>query len=255
MPEQLTRSGPSLSKALLAAGLLGGAAISTLGAGSAQAAWDLKSPNGYQCTVGGPFACDFTGNDPTPTPVARPGSGLFPEDKILTLLGQNGLLAGDKVEFEYVAHPNQYWEVKFGFATYPTGGDSGNVDYKLKITDPSYVFGTAELTSNIGGSGSYNITKKFYTDSSFTSESFSPGISTPPTPQILEIGGQEIFVRDSWNVPVGSSISINGINNNYTQEVPGPLPILGLAAAFRFSRRLRKKIKAGKAPEVISTIG
>jgi hypothetical protein len=178
---------------------------------------------------------------------------LFPEDKILTLLGQNGLLAGDKVEFEYVAHPNQYWEVKFGFTTYPTGGDSGNVDYKLKITDPRYVFGTA-LTSNIGGSGSYNITKKFYTDSSFTSESFTPGISTPPTPQILEIGGQEIFVRDSWNVPVDSSISINGINNNYTQ-VPGPLPILGLAAAFRFSRRLRKKIKAGKAPEVISTIG
>lgn len=38
-------------------------------------------------------------------------------------------------------------------------------------------------------------------------------------------------------------------------NVPGPLPILGLAAAFRFSRRLRKKIKASKAPDVISTIG
>jgi hypothetical protein len=255
MPKLFSRSGPSFSKALFSAGLLGGAAISTLGAGSAQAAWDLKSPNGYQCTVGGTFACDFTGNDPTPTPVARPGSGLFPEDKILTLLGQNGFLAGDKVEFAYVAHPNQYWELKFGFATYPTAGDSGNLDYKLQITDPRYVFRTAELTSNIGGSGPYNITKKFYTDSSFTSESFSPGISTPPTPQVTNIGGQEIFVRDSWNVPVGSSISINGINSNYTQAVPGPLPILGIAAAFRFSRRLRNKIKASKAPEVISTIG
>lgn len=111
-----------------------------------------------------------------------------------------------------------------------------------------------QLASNIGGSGSYGIIKRFYTDSSFTTESFSPGLSTPPTPQVMEIGGQEIFVRDSWNVPVGSSISINGIKNNYTQ-VPGPLPILGLAAAFRFSRRLRKKIKASKAPELISTIG
>ena len=35
-------------------------------------------------------------------------------------------------------------------------------------------------------------------------------------------------------------------------EVPGPLPILGAAAAFGYSRRLRKSIKASK-PEVIST--
>ncbi len=35
-------------------------------------------------------------------------------------------------------------------------------------------------------------------------------------------------------------------------EVPGPLPILGAAAAFGFSRKLRKSIKASK-PEVIST--
>lgn len=140
-----SRSGPSLSNALLAAGLLGGAALSTLGAGSAQAAWDLKSPNGYKCTVGGPFACDFTENNPTPTPVARPGSGLFPEDKILTLLGNNGLLAGDTVGFAYIPLPSQYWEVKFDFATYPTAGNSGNVDYKLQITDPRYVFATACL--------------------------------------------------------------------------------------------------------------
>jgi hypothetical protein len=180
---------------------------------------------------------------------------LFPEDKILTLLGQNGLLAGDTVGFAYVPQPNKYWEVKFDFVTYPTAGSSGNVDYKLQITDPRYVFDTAELTSNIGGSGPYSITKRFYTNSSFTTESFSPGLATPPTPQVMDIGGQEIFVRDSWSVPVGSNISINGINNNYTQAVPGPLPILGIAAAFRFSRRLRNKIKASKAPEVISTIG
>lgn len=34
--------------------------------------------------------------------------------------------------------------------------------------------------------------------------------------------------------------------------IPGPLPILGAAAAFGFSRKLRKRIKNSK-PEVIST--
>lgn len=35
-------------------------------------------------------------------------------------------------------------------------------------------------------------------------------------------------------------------------EVPGPIPILGIAAAFSYSRKLRKRIKASK-PELMST--
>ena len=38
----------TLSKALLTAGLLGGAALSALGAGSAKAAWGNHDPLGYQ---------------------------------------------------------------------------------------------------------------------------------------------------------------------------------------------------------------
>jgi hypothetical protein len=37
--------------------------------------------------------------------------------------------------------------------------------------------------------------------------------------------------------------------------VPGPLPLLGLGAAFGFSRKLRKRIKTIKTPEVMSAIG
>ena len=44
-------------------------------------------------------------------------------------------------------------------------------------------------------------------------------------------------------------------NVKFTPSVPGPLPIVGIGAAFGYSRRLRKKIKASKTPEVISTIG
>ena len=38
-----------------------------------------------------------------------------------------------------------------------------------------------------------------------------------------------------------------------TASVPGPLPILGLAAAFGFSRKLRKRIKLHKGTDAVST--
>jgi len=37
-------------------------------------------------------------------------------------------------------------------------------------------------------------------------------------------------------------------------RVPGPLPILGIGAAFGFSRKLRKRIKTSKTPDMISGI-
>jgi hypothetical protein len=39
------------------------------------------------------------------------------------------------------------------------------------------------------------------------------------------------------------------------QKVPGPLPLLGVGAAFGYSRKLRKRIKTSKTSEVMSAIG
>ena len=36
---------------------------------------------------------------------------------------------------------------------------------------------------------------------------------------------------------------------------PGPLPLLGVGAAFGYTRKLRKRIKTSKTPEVLSAIG
>ena len=36
-------------------------------------------------------------------------------------------------------------------------------------------------------------------------------------------------------------------------SVPGPLPVLGVAAAFGFSRKLRKRIKLHKGTSAVST--
>jgi hypothetical protein len=41
----------------------------------------------------------------------------------------------------------------------------------------------------------------------------------------------------------------------FVNPVPGPLPLLGVGAAFGFSRNLRKRIKGSKSPEVISALG
>jgi hypothetical protein len=39
------------------------------------------------------------------------------------------------------------------------------------------------------------------------------------------------------------------------QKTPGPLPLLGVGAAFGFSSNLRKRIKGSKSPEAMSAIG
>jgi hypothetical protein len=47
--------------------------------------------------------------------------------------------------------------------------------------------------------------------------------------------------------PIAAGVNVN-ISRTWAQatEVPGPLPALGAAAAFGFSRKLRKRIKGGK---------
>jgi hypothetical protein len=48
------------------------------------------------------------------------------------------------------------------------------------------------------------------------------------------------------------NVSIRASNGS---NVPGPLPLLGVGAAFGYSRKLRKRIKTRKSPEVLSAIG
>jgi hypothetical protein len=85
-------------------------------------------------------------------------------------------------------------------------------------------------------------TKKFYTDATFTTEVLAGAwtLTNPSTPDMKTFGGQEIFVWDSWNIPANSAANIDIIQNDYTQNVPAPLPLLGVGAAFGSIRKLRK---------------
>jgi hypothetical protein len=233
----------TFSRALLSAGLLGGAAFSSLGAGSAQAApgWDAHPPLGYQCTIGGTFDCDFTGNIPTgqvPSPNGDKLLYLLPT----TNLGSSNTHVGDTISFTKQANS---WEVSYdpSIDLSSTINPIGNLDYKIEITDLNSIFKTATLAANIGGTGApYTITKKFFTDDTYTNEITSWGLTIdPPAPPVTgSIGGQTIFVRDSWDL-TGSGATINTIDNDFTQtDVPAPLPILGVGAAFGSIRKLRK---------------
>jgi len=56
------------------------------------------------------------------------------------------------------------------------------------------------------------------------------------------IGGKQIFVTNSWSIAPGDTM--DNLSNYITQETPGPLPILGVCAAFGYSRKLRNRIKS-----------
>jgi len=62
------------------------------------------------------------------------------------------------------------------------------------------------------------------------------------------------FGYSAINTP---SVYIDNVSVRVTpySTVPGPLPLLGLGAAFGCSRKLRKRIKTSKTPEVMSAIG
>jgi hypothetical protein len=252
------RRATTLSKTLLTAGLLGGAVLSTLGAGSAQAAWDTHNPFGYICTIlptdaskkvcekapapGATTPTTVKRTTPQPTPPDT-GKTTWPHDKLLTLLNWVDLRADDTIAFtiQQAATPNPRWELDLDFSDDRIAGDSGSLDYKIEITDPAYVFQTASLSTLLSTAGDYTVNKKFYTDASYTTEISAWALSnpTPGNPDTTAISGQKIFVRDSWNIPSGSTATIDDIQNNYTQ-VPAPLPLLGVGAAFGSIRKLRK---------------
>jgi hypothetical protein len=87
-----------------------------------------------------------------------------------------------------------------------------------------------------------------FTVSGVTASSFAPNL--------LSSNGLRIqWGPDSFNVGIDNiSYEVTPIEAPST-AVPGPLPLLGVGAAFGFSRRLRKRNKKSKTPEVISAIG
>ena len=211
-----------LPKALLTAGLLGGAALTTLGAGSAQAAWN-PVPGGFQCDFLSP---DSPGVDPGCT-----GEAVVIGDKKLSLLGWLSIPGTAQLTYDLETDPTPYHiDLDFGGTGAGKDFDGGILSYSLEIINGPLQFDTAELAWN-SGVPSPTVTKEIFSDP------FSTKIcELNANPSQCNISGQKIWVRDTWGATVGG---LDNVTNDFSQ-VPAPLPLLGAGAAFGSIRKLRK---------------
>jgi hypothetical protein len=217
----------TLSKALLTAGLLGGAALSTLGAGSAQAASDRRD-----CSFGNSMAhpscsgINWTLQDKNLTnltfsPTAPP-SGDF--SFIYDDFGAPGL------------SPEDMWQALVVFDPDLPDPLTGSYSYNLDITSAGIAAGLTFLNVKLEDiqAGSTTVTKTIIGGGNPVLTSID-GNDMGPVP----LSGTSIHVTDSWVITPGMGV-IDSINNTYMQKVPAPLPILGAGAAFGSIRKLRK---------------
>ena len=131
--------------------------------------------------------------------------------------------------------------------TYTRFGNNDNKDGTYSITGMSTLYGASNTFKWDGTSASSIVTDgpgiSFWVDSGNevnVYREYGPN-SYGSTDDIVTTfsGGRDGIVNSSSVSPVAN--------------VPGPLPILGVAAAFGFSRKLRKRIKLHKGTSDIST--
>lgn len=223
-----------LSKALLTAGLLSGAAVATLGAGSAQAAQFSES-----CSFGGSLSghplCSsinwmtgWTFADKNLTNLtyfstigpAGPPTGTF--EFIYDDFGAPGLSLEDK------------WTTLVTFDPTIPDPATGSYSYDLAIIQPGWTFKDVEFDTMHTGDTKANKVVKDALGATIASLESLNGMSDGPDP----ISGTFIKVTDSWEI-VPTVGTISSISNTYSQ-VPAPLPLLGVGAAFGSIRKLRK---------------
>jgi hypothetical protein len=224
----------TLSKALLTAGLLGGAALSTLGAGSAQAASDRRD-------------CSFGTDTSHPLSLCSsfPTLGWTLEDKVLTNLIFNpaipvGGTPSGTFSFIYDdfgptgLSPEDMWQTLITFDPALPPPNTGSYSYDLAITAPGFAFDSVKLENVQAGKTKVNKVVKDALGATIASLESIDGMPDGPVP----ISGTSIKVTDSWDITPTMG-AIDSINNTYKQ-VPAPLPLLGVGAAFGSIRKLRK---------------
>jgi hypothetical protein len=262
----------TFSKALLTVGLLGGAALSSLGAGSAQAAsaWD-RAGNGYMCTFGasmGLSECQTGIWTPTTVPVplsnaapVTPPSTLppsypayscasltsYPCDKELKLLdwssipGSNdpGNTIPSTLEFTWDGFSDPHpWHVDVDLAGTGKDTNGGFLGYTMRVTDLNWLLDDAMLNGQIPVG---TVTKDIYSSEAlYNAGNGGVGdlctLTSSGSPVVCNFSAvDQIWVRDKW----ANTAIVDNFANDFSQ-VPAPLPILGAGAAFGSIRKLRK---------------
>lgn len=212
----------ALSKTLLNAGLLSSAALSTLGAGPAQAATGCGVQIDWSDWVGGQtLTCadkefkwvstttlgDFDNNNITKVSATQPlpGDYLFNLDKDFT-------------------------NAPFDFT------------HEASITAANTAFSKVDIDSNaVTTADPPSVLTGTYTFAGGNSPIILQSINGDPAMTAIIGDPTSIIVNNSYN----GDGAIDAFQNSFRQtqqSAPGPLPLLGAGAAFGFSRRLRRRI-------------
>ena len=232
--------------ALAATTLVGGATV--LSGGQAQA---------FNCTFGGatppPAACQ-TGIWINSNPAS---------DKLIKFLNLPSKGTGD-IEFKYVDNPPlgldiyDQWFVDVNFQPQNLMHSDGasTFDYLIKI-DPSVVphlpwFWDVNLGALVGGDAS--VSKQIWaTDGNGTKRTLLDTLNYDPFNGITHTHYDvwptnsltELYILDTANPGTGVNGGyVHAYVNTFRQNVPGPLPLMGAGAAFGFTRKLRRRVKA-----------
>ena len=219
----------TLSKALLTASLLGGAALSTLGAGSALAV--------------DRFDCRFGGSQSLQHPLCSSidwVTGWTLEDKKLTNLDLSST-APASGDFSFIYDDfgtpglslHDMWQALITFDPDLPDPLNGSYSYNLEIINSPWTFLNVKLEDVQAGSTTVTKTITGGSPSPLVLTSIDGGDMGP-----VPLSGTSIQVTDSWVITPNMGV-IDSINNTYMQ-VPAPLPLLGVGAAFGSIRKLRK---------------
>jgi hypothetical protein len=232
----------TLFKAFLGALLVGGTVLT---ANTAQAVgWEPTPPigpaTGFKCLLND--AECFT-------------TSVTLGDKEVKLISRTTLVADNDV-VEFTLDPtdtNTPYNLSLDFNPNRNNilNDIGNLRYRIAITDPTRFFDQVKL-ANQGDitNGKYTITKTFW-NSDYTVQVIADTLTNPVTPDgisLARLNLQTLYVQDEWNVQPDANGSINSLQNSFgqTTHVPGPLPLVGIGAAFGLSRRIRSRIKGAR---------
>ena len=222
----------TLSKALLTAGLLGGAALSALDSGSAQASSQLDCSFGTSTAYPSCNTINWT-------------NGWTLGDKTLSNLDLTSAGSASGIFSFIEIIPFKMYSANVNFSPIIPPPTTGSYAYDLGITSAGtiagYRFANVELGVDHQGGGQV-VTKTVAGGGDPVLISVN-GAEIGPVP----LSGTSIAVTDSWVLDQNAG-GVSSISNTYTQtsSVPGPLPLLGAGAAFGFSRRIRSRIKAAR---------
>jgi hypothetical protein len=127
-----------------------------------------------------------------------------------------------------------------------SGSLAGSIGYNIEIILGQNVFSSVQLTAD-GTTGSVYSAVKDVTWSGGAAQLVTTQSGVEPVFNFPTLNIKKLTIFDSWTATAGE---VQIVKNNFVQvpgqalpnPVPGPLPILGAAAAFGFSRKLRARI-------------